>query len=260
LALRAPGYVIDPFRVQIDVYDLGMAVMTAWFTLTAPAGLRVKETVKTVKELALLTSDGQGRSPIAEGLQVIVDETVEDYQRAVIRTEVGIRRPSLGQEAPTPDIGRLLWLHPVHMVERVNPTRRLAWELAPVFRQFITVKDAEFASGIGSSAIVAVPGSEDAMIPLRLTELHWAYYALYMALDRGLLGILDRARADGAETAVRKLEEKADEAYQEYLQVVEARARLDSDLSARGVDTLAIWETIAHLQRLRRSRTRSRGR
>jgi len=83
---------------------------------------------------------------------------------------------------------------------------------------------------------------------LRLTKLHWAYYALYMEIDRGLLGVLDQPRWREQERLTR-LEEDASLVFADYLRVMDARARLDSALTPLGGDELAVWESVARVQR-----------
>ena len=99
-------------------------------------------------------------------------------------------------------------------------------------------------SGIGWSAIVTATGASGAGIPLRLIEVHWAYIALYMEIDRGLLGLLDDDRWYEPES-LGALEEDADRVFTNYMRVMHARARLDSDLASLGGDEFALWEEIS---------------
>jgi hypothetical protein len=92
------------------------------------------------------------------------------------------------------------------------------------------------------------PDSRAEKMPVRITELHWAYYALYMAIDRHLLDVLDRLRT-GKSTSLRHLESDAERVFRVYVRVTDARARLDSYLSALGGDDRAVWEAISTAQR-----------
>ena len=252
LATLAPGYELEPDRLSIDVYDLGVAVLTAWFEVSAP-GHDLPLIARTIRRLAWQRPGNDGRSPIAHALQQIARDTADRYGAAVrtVPREAVERSWLSGRWAadlPTPDHGRLLWLHPVHVLEDLSPREDTTKRLAPTFHQTIELADGFFAPGIGWSAIVTEPGSGAHRKPVELTRLHWAYYALYMELDRGLLAILNQSRWS-ASGALKDLDGEADDVFRDYLRVMEARARLDSALSALGGDELAIWEKIAAVQR-----------
>jgi hypothetical protein len=121
-------------------------------------------------------------------------------------------------------------------------------KLAPAFHEKIEVEGGVFAAGIGWSAVVVSGRRDAAATPVRLTELHWAYYALYMEIDRGLLGVLNQQQWSQP-ARLKQLEADAAAVFADYLRVMDARARLDSALSALGGDELAIWEVIAKVQR-----------
>lgn len=248
IARDAAGYEVEPRRVRIDVYDLGMAVLTAWFDVSTPARAQPSDVARAVKRLVRLRPGPAGPAPIAQALQAIADETVEQYGRAAETAAPANLARTWLRHAPLSDSGRLLWLHPINVVEHPSPSAETTRQLAPIFNRVIEVDDGVFGAGIGWSAIVAAPGSDGAAAPVRLTELHWAYFALYMELDRGLLNVLNQARWTTSQS-LKDLDREADEAFREYLRVMEARARLDSELSARGGDELAIWEAIAEVQR-----------
>jgi len=112
----------------------------------------------------------------------------------------------------------------------------------------MAIDDGLFVAGIGWSAIVVRTRSRAAAVPVRLTILHWAYYALYMAIDRRLLVVLNQPRWS-ERARLKELEGDADDVFADYLRVMDARARLDSALGALGGDELAIWETVAKVQR-----------
>jgi hypothetical protein len=144
-----------------------------------------------------------------------------------------------------------LWMHPVHLLEVDEDPEQLAaraLRLAPPFRRKFAIPDGQFVPGIGWSAIVTQPGSTAAEIPLGLIELHWAYIALYMEIDRGLLALLDDDRWQRFR-ALRELEEQADSVFADAMRVLKARARVDSALASLGGDEQAIWDVIADVTR-----------
>jgi len=254
----APILTATPKSLAIDVYDLGVAVMTAWFEVAA-TGNDLEAIGLAVKRLVGLRP-GEGRSPLADAFQEIAFATAEQYGEAVVtsaRKELqppwsspAMYQPRTGTpvELPSDERGRLLWLHPVQILRTRDVAPIAAKELTPAFRRTIPLKDGVFAAGIGSSAVVVAPDSRADSTPVRLTQLHWAYYALYMAIDRGLLGILNEERWT-TNSKITQLETDAEDVFGHYLRVMNARARLDSVLNALGGDELAIWETIAKVQR-----------
>jgi hypothetical protein len=133
-------------------------------------------------------------------------------------------------------------------VRTSEPAERATLDLAPAFRESIKLDGGVFAAGIGWSAVAVSPESRAADTPIRLTEVHWAYYALFMEIDRGLLGVLNEPRW-GAPAPLKQLERDAEDVFGDYLRVSDARARLDSALDALGGDELAIWDTVAKVQR-----------
>jgi hypothetical protein len=189
---------------------------------------------------------------LAAELQRIARDATDQYEEAVLAEALSERQDSwLGRsKAPWPpdDRGRLLWLHPIHVMWTSEPAKRAALDLAPTFRSTITLDGGVFAAGIGWSAAVVSPKSRAADTPIRLTEVHWAYYALFMEIDRGLLGVLNQHRWS-APVPLKQLERQAEDVFVDYLRVMDARARLDSALDALGGDELAIWDTVAKVQR-----------
>jgi hypothetical protein len=139
-------------------------------------------------------------------------------------------------------------LHPVHVVIAEPFPDGVVEALAPTFHERIDIDGGTFVAGIGWSAIAASPTSNSVSTPITLTELHWAYYALYMEIDRELLHVLDQPRWTEA-LPLKDLEADTDAVFADYMWVMNARARLDSALSARGGDELAIWQAIAKVQR-----------
>ncbi len=212
LAQGARGYHLTPTGLSIDVYDLGVAVLTAWFDVSAPRDVELSTVARTVMDLALLRTDRS--SPIAQALQEIARDTAEQYRTAV---QTALPPDSVEPSWPSArvdDRGRLLWLHPVHVLEEPTPSEEIARRLAPVFHRTINVSDAVFAPGVDSSAIVTVPrltGATTSVRLVQLTQLHWAYYALYMDIDRGLLSLVNEGRRSKS-TPLKGLERDADNA------------------------------------------------
>jgi hypothetical protein len=251
LSQWAPGLRVAPGKMHIDVYDVGVAVITAWFDVVAPSGTAAA-TARVLRELVRLREDRARLSPLAAELQRLACDLAKEYGDAVksqARTEQQVVWLGRSKAAwPPDDRGRLLWLHPIHVRRMPSPTREAALELAPAFCKTIPLDYGVFAPGIGWSAIVVSSRSGAADSPIRLTEVHWAYYALFMEIDRGLLGVLNQQRWV-EEAPLRELEKDAEDVFADYLRVMDARARLDSALDALGGDELAMWDVIAKVQR-----------
>ncbi len=246
--------------VRIDVYDLGVAVMNATFSVRLPPDLQFADAARILKALVWLKPDADARveSPITGSLRELAGESAAQFAEAIRRAVPNaIQEPWLSSlqtsgEGPAAldsgldDGGRLLWLHPVHLFEvsATGECHEASLNLAPPFHRQIEIPDGCFAPGIGWSAIVTKSGAPGAEIPLRLIEVHWAYIALYMEIDRGLLGLLDDDRWHEPES-LGALEEDADRVFANYMRVMHARARLDSDLASLGGDEFALWQVIS---------------
>jgi hypothetical protein len=63
-----------------------------------------------------------------------------------------------------------------------------------------------------------------------------------------MLALLDDDRWDASQSLA-ALEDDADRVFDDYLRVMEARARLDTALAALGGDEFAIWKAIADVQK-----------
>jgi hypothetical protein len=252
---------LEPRAVRVDVYDLGMAVIAATFHVVAPISVMLPEAALTLKKAVWLKPDTESgaESAITGALREVASETVVQYARAVDEaTPSAIQDAWLApfvralgdgsnvtQDRPE-DWGRLLWLHPVYLLE-IRDERSLdtvAVELAPAFHGTVGIPSGVFVAGIGWSAIVVKPGASGAEIPLRLIELHWAYIALYMEIDRGLLALLEQGRWEGRDS-LSELEADADRVFGDYMRVMQARGRLDSALASLGGDEFAMWELIS---------------
>lgn len=231
-----PDFALVPTRVEVDVYDLGIAVLAAWFDVMAPPEADVVELMRRIREVTILREP----SPLVHALSGLAEHTAEQYQRLVSAAGVDVLSPWLAKHVED-ERGRLLWLHPVHFVpeplERVEPG-------LPDRHTTLRRDGGVFAPGVGWSVLAQT----DAPNAIKLTKLHWAYYALYMEMDRGLLATLDAVRRQEQGTRVRDLDGDAREAFADYRLAMEARARLDSELSSLGGDELEIWEKIAEVQ------------
>jgi hypothetical protein len=251
--------------VRVDVYDLGVAVINATFETQLPADASLQATARAFDSVVQLRPDARSgvRSPLAAAIQDLAHETARQFAAAAaLKAPHALQDPWLSRfldgqneqdnDMQRPEWGRLLWLHPVHILEANDPDENVAAAaaaLAPPFCRTIDIPDGRFVPGIGWSALVTRPGAgSSAAMPMRLTELHWAYYALYMEIDRGLLALLDRDRPYQSRSLA-ELEQDADDAFGDYMRVMQARARLDSALASLGGDELAVWEVIADVQK-----------
>ncbi|HWT22506.1 MAG TPA: hypothetical protein VN213_03275 [Solirubrobacteraceae bacterium] len=253
-----------PRSLDIVVYDVGVAVMTAWFDVVPTAGTPLRDIARAINRLVRLRDENGGTSPLVGVLRDIGAKAARQYGRAVLTSTPeelqGDWLPAAtldaledaGAHRPPDEHGRLLWLHPILVLERDVGRRAAARSLAPPFCELIGLDEGIFAAGIGWSAVVVRPGSRVAIkskqAAIELTELHWAYFALYMTIDRGLLLLLNQRRWGGS-ASLDQLEDDADEVFAHSMRVMAARARLDTHLSALGGDEMAIWETIARVQR-----------
>lgn len=261
---QTQGGELSPQAMRISVYDLGVAVMNGEFYFRAPAGTGLHEAAQQIRALTLQTARGPEHviSPLALAFKELAHESLGEFHAAARRSiphrlQAPWRSPGLGvrtgagARTPAEDWGRLLWIHPIVRTETRghNEQEAVARALAPAFHDTIGLVDGVFVPGIGWSAIVGPYQGTGMEVALRLTELQWAYIALYMEVDRALLDLLDdeRWRAPGS---LRELEADADEVFDDYLRVMRARSRLDSVLASLGGDELSVWQTIAEVQKL----------
>ena len=248
---------VSPRSMRIEVYDLGVAVINGTFAVRFPTPLTLADAVRALKRMVSLRSDSeQAGSPIAGMLRKLSKETTHQFRASVDSTvprrvqQPWLSPSELGHRVSS-EWGRLLWLHPVHLLAGEDAAwRKLrAKELAPAFSTTIKVQDGRFVSGIGWSAIVTNLDPSAREMPLKLVHLHWAYYALYMEIDRGLLTVLDQNRSGTKRTALSELEDGANAVFEDYIRVMKARARVDSALASLGGDEQAIWDVIADVQK-----------
>lgn len=258
LSERAPGWTMTPTSARVDLYDLGMAVMNVSFQLDTPSELGLDAVARDLKRLVWLRpeDDGGVASPIASAFKSLAAETTHQYLRAVHRAAGDfVERPWLEpfldavpvqQRGSGHDWGRVLWLHPVHVITADRDLDHAAQLIAPTFHQTIDIPNGQFVSGIGWSAIISDPDGVDESVPLRLVELQWAAIALFMEIDRGLLAQLDNLR-DGEPHTLAELEAEADSVFADHLRISHALARFESDLAGLGGDEQVIWDTIENV-------------
>ena len=276
---RAPDWTLTPTGMRIEVYDVGVGVIDGTFSVKVPPDTVTDNFATGFKEIVQLHIDEQGRdfSAIASTFRHLCQETTTQFQAAfdrcdtTLRLDPWLRPPAEGAttirrrwsparrpgsdatvRSPTSaEWGRLLWLHPIYLLAASNEKARNAEAelVAPVVSDTMKVPDGLFVPGIGWSAIITRDGHPDAAV-LKLVHLHWAYFALHMEIDRGLLGILNRVDTVGTERVRQHvLESEAAEAFDWYTRVIQARSRVDSTLAGLGGDEQAIWDKIAEVQR-----------
>lgn len=257
-----PELTLVPHRLEVEIYDLGVGVMSACIEVRSDPAAPLSEIARATKRMAGLRLVDGVRSRLADDLARIAAGVEREYSEAVTASQIRVRpdwisresSSSLGLSAQSDapesvDHGRLLWLHPVHLIQGSREALdTMAGELAPAFSQHMEVEGGVFEAGVGSSAVVVTSEWNAASSPLRLIKIHWAYYALYMAIDRGLLGIMHQERWN-QDLPLWRLEHDAEKVFAAHLQIVDARARLDSHLASLGGDDFAIWETISDVQR-----------
>lgn len=261
--------------LRIDLYDLGVGVINGTYDVTAPPWLSADSTRRTAESIARLMSYPASavRSPVASSYDALTRETVrlladgvahcaeEERQEpwltsflTALPPEPAAAEPPTSESAERDEWGRLLWLHPVFVFTsgpRVSSRqlRRISRPFEATFSESIEHWHGAFAPGIDSSVIVLHENnSKQKRPPMGLTELMWAYYGLFMEIDRGLLAMLD---SDKWQTlgSLEELEDDADRIFAIYMRVQEARARLDSALTDLAGGQLSIWNAIAGVQK-----------
>lgn len=268
------GWMWELRAICIDLYDFGVGVINGVYDVAAPAGLNAAKTRQTIESLSWLKHDAVGgvRSPVAAAYNAIARETVEVFSSVVGTCADQARQepwlapfldalPSGDRDgdpdraagpAPHEEWGRLLWLHPIYVLtgsSRAGPRRlsRIARPFEVAYSQSLAYRDGLFAPGIDSSVVVVRGGADDQFVPLKLIGMMWAYYALFMEIDRGLLATLDNDKWSQSES-LRGLERDADRIFALHMRVQEARARLDSALAADlGGGELSVWNVLAEV-------------
>src|SRR6202035_3565770 len=92
--------------------------------------------------------------------------------------------------------GRLLWLHPVFILSAPADSKSaqvdaIAQPFKSDFHRNVDLSSGLFVPGIEMSVIVSRGGPRARETFLWQISLNWAYYALFMEIDRGLLATLD---------------------------------------------------------------------
>lgn len=273
LAEATRGWTWELRSLRIELYDFGVGVVNGTYDVTAPPWLSATATRRTAEAVARLLSDPAigVRSPVAASYDALTRETVASFGDAVTRCAgAELQEPWLsafysalppepGGEDPAASPaadgwGRLLWLHPVFVFTSgpgvgTRRLRRISRPFEATFSENIVHWHGVFAPGIDSSVVVLhenIPKQKAP--PMGLTELMWAYYALFMEIDRGLLAMLDSDKWQ-ASGSLAELEEDADRMFSVYMRVQEARARLDSALADLAGGQVSIWNTIADVQK-----------
>jgi len=263
---RLNGWSWKLCTVQVDIYDLGVGVISGRYEVEPPPPLSLEESCRAVEAVGHLRRDPVSglRSPLAEAYQVLANETVGSFAAAVDRCAGSNRRPAwssplLGADssyglAGRDGEGRLLWLHPVFIVEaeagsETKELRSLAQPFRPTFSKPIVYWDGLFVPGIATSVVV-VRDRESGRHgpPLRLTGLMWAYYALFMEMDRALLAMVDDGPWEASDSLAR-LEDESKTIFGMYIRIQEAKTRLDSALTDLAGGQLSIWGTMADVQK-----------
>jgi hypothetical protein len=209
------------------------------------------------------------RSATAAAFDHLARETVSDFARAAdLRAKDEKQEPWLQPliDALSADTGeaqadegadqwgRLLWLHPVFLLDAGGGAtkeriRQISRPFEATFSKPIKYWHGLFVPGIDSSVVVMHrSGATGRRPPMRLTLLMWAYYGLFMEMDRGLLAMLDNDRWEKS-NSLSDLEGDADRIFALSTRAQEARARLDSALTDLAGGQLSIWNGIGEVQK-----------
>ena len=262
--LERQGVTVTPMSMRIDIYDLGMGVMNGTFSVRSSGNVGLPDIALALKRLVWLRPDPGTRnySPVTMIFRELARDTTRQFSDVIREAaprevqdpwlEPFIRAMTGGQErvpGSIQDWGRLLWLHPVHLltVATLGDVRRAAAALAAPFHQAMAIPGGCFVPGIDWSALITLSGEVSG--PLRLIELQWAYFALYMEIDRGLLARLDDDRWR-QNRSLSDLEDEAERVFADFMRVKEANARVESVLASLGGADQAMWNAIADVQKL----------
>jgi hypothetical protein len=271
LSKAIEGWTWELRAIRIQLYDLGVGVIAGVYDVATPPSLGAESARRTIESLSRLRRDPISgiQSPVSAAYKALAQETVHAYCSAVTKCVNGAQpepwlTPLLralpaspngasshdGQPAGTEEWGRLLWLHPVFVLAGKSSASsqqliRAARPFKPKYSRPTEFPRGVFIPGIDSSAII-VRGeiARQQEIPMNLIELHWAYYALFMEMDRGLLATLDNDKWQTPESLA-EMEADAERMFRIYMRVREARARLDSALTDLGGGQLGLWKVIA---------------
>jgi hypothetical protein len=272
LERKTRGWLWELRDVSIEVYDFGAGIVRSVYTVQPPGGLDAAQTRRTVDLLSRLKPDPEEgvQSPIAAALDEIARATVARLAAAVEHTVPHARQrpwltpmvaalgePDEGRPDPSDRHyawGRLLWLHPIYILRAPadsdeRTVHAIAQPYKSDFHRAIDISYGLFVPGIEISVIVARGDPARAHRAfLSLVSLNWAYYALFMEIDRGLFATLDNDRWQASAT-IGELEADAAEMFRVYMRVQEAQTRLSSVLMDIGGGALTLWDTIVAAQR-----------
>jgi hypothetical protein len=257
-------------NVKIEMYDFGVGVVTGTYVVRAPFRLRAEDTLRTAESVARLINPLTGdRSAVATSYDLLTREAAAIFGQAVGRcSDLKAQEPWMSPflhalsdqgEAPSgseagAEWGRLLWLHPVFQLtagpqSSEERMRRISHPFEATFSKTMPFWHGLFSPGIDSSVFVLHTNTHrDKRVPMKLTQLMWAYYGLFMEMDRGLLGMLDSDEWQRPKPLT-ELEKDADRIFAVSMRVQEARSRLDSALTDLAGGQLSMWEAIAEVQK-----------
>lgn len=248
--------------LEIDLHDFGVGTITGTYEVSPPPWLRAGEIRRRAESVARLLQDeaSVSRSPLAVAYEMLARETTELFAGAIERCAPGQSRDPwlqpLLSALPSlpPEWGRLLWLHPVFVFTAgegagLRRLRRISRPFEATFSEQIVHWHGLYTPGIDSSVIVLHRNRpKEKTPPMGLTLLMWAYYGLFMEIDRGLLALLDNDRWQEPRS-LEELEEDAERIFDAYLHVQEARSRLDSALTDLAGGQLSMWNAISRVQK-----------
>jgi hypothetical protein len=276
--------------VRVQLFDLGVGVVSGTYSVEPPQGLPLARVAERIREWCHITRDSRGKigPPIGASYEELAIESAERFRSAVEACEKGDKLSpwltllqSPPEQPPKRDSrdsetehdiekeerGRLKWLHPVFVLpprsDSGDGRDPEAEEFGAVHRRSVSFEHGLFLPGVKRSVVALNDEAErkerdegwdllGPSTPLGLIALNWAYYALFMDIDRGLLATLDRSGRHGDGATFRKLETDAKNAYRDYVRVREAKARLDSALNGLGPGQVSLWEALADVTRFER--------
>jgi len=264
------GWSWELLSLRIEIYDLGIGTITGVYSVDVPDGTDVTRIYRTLDAAGGLRRhpDLGGRSPLAESFEALTYSTVRDFSEAAAAVAPEAQQEpwlapmleALGDSDHSSGVeqadewGRLMWLHPMFVLtDRSDASQTDLEEIGgpfiPAFSGRIPYWHGLFIPGIDSSVLVLRgENPEGPNPPLRLTELMWSYYALFMEMDRGLLALLDNDRWRTPES-LHALEADAERMFGIYARVQEARTRLDSALTELAGGQLSIWHGMAEVHK-----------
>jgi hypothetical protein len=258
--------------VSIDIFDFGTGIVRCACSFEPPESADAEEVRRIIDLLSRLKPDieGQVQPPLAAALEAATRTTVFTLAEEIDRTVAHARQlpwlapmvgalgdPVASGATAIPQRqygwGRLLWLHPIFVLSA--PRDSSADEVDAIARPFksdfhrcLDISYGLFAPGIEISVIVGRGSVRARETFLWLISVNWAYYALFMEIDRGLLATLDDERWRTHATLA-ELERDAGEMFAVRLRVQTVHARLGSILMDIGGGALTLWDAIVEAQR-----------